>query len=316
MGENASIRNKMPLILFSILLGAVAFLTGGALITLDPFLRYARIVVITVLEVLPWLIVSALGGVALPELLRGRGWLGDFLTWHRTQDTGYQRGMPPASALYTGLAMVMPALNPIVWLSTALAFPNNREMLWGRLVGTVATALLTIISITLIVPRKKATTIFGPLASTGTDRSGDPDAPAGGFDPSGETGIPLSGYAVPVLAEVLRNLGPLLVAALAIALVRVIDGGPLVSVRESTAPWVPGVVTFGLFLTGYLLAVPAVGDAVVVRLLQPWIPAPLLVAFLVTGPTINIRRRGFHPVVTVLAACGSVATALLVWRRW
>lgn len=315
MGENASNRNKMPLILFILLLAAVVALAGRALIALDPFLRYARIVVITVLEVVPWLILSALLGEIAAVLVRRWGaaspWVADVWSWY---SAGYAEKRPPvlatpAPALYAGLAVITPMLNPVVLVSTALAFPDNPGVFWGRLLGTILTALVVTVGSKKSVSWRQRAKDHERWSMESGDKTD--------FRPSShdDAALPAS-FSDRVFVIVLRNLGPVVVATLAVALLRVIDGGPLAAIRGSTTPWVPVVTALGLFVAGYLLAVPAVGDAVVVRLLLPWIPAPLLVAFLVTGPVVNIRHQEFHPAVLSIAAVGSIGTAVVLGRLW
>ncbi|MBM9467140.1 permease [Nakamurella leprariae] len=218
------------------------------------------------------------------------------------------RGVPASAAL--AFLLSAPAVNPIVLVATAIAFPTEPSMVWARLVAGLATALIVgwiwqrIGKPQWLVPRRA-------LELDGTDR---PATAAGRWrlfvgtmlgDFAQAAGFLVIGAAAAATFNVLARrwmdehiassilLSILLMAALAFILALCSEADAFVAAAFSTIPMVGKLV----FLT--------VGPAVDVKLV-----AMQAGTF---GKRFAVR---FAPLTFVVAVVVGTATGLLFWGGW
>jgi uncharacterized membrane protein YraQ (UPF0718 family) len=226
-------------------------------------------------------------------------------------------GVSRRSAVVAGAAFLLasPAASPVVLAATAAAFPDRPMMVLARFVaGVVTTAAMGGLWLWLTA-RKPGGPAAAAMAASETDLAsrgaGDGVAPRGAGDGIASSGAgdgaarfgsagegaprdvggaarsPAGGWPVfwtRCRIDVVRSGGVLALGALVVAAVTV----------WLPVPWLDAIAHSGLFavvalaLLAVLLSVRAGGDAFVAAALSQF-PATATLAFLVVGPTANLR---------------------------
>ena len=293
-------------------LALAMFLVVRSLPEITAFPLYARLVVNLVLEVMPWLLLAAaLAQVPVPRrvlagvLGRGGNWLipvapllGLVLPVDPEEGGFPLEGLP--YPLVLTLSCAMPVVNPVAIVATVMAFPGRPGLVAARFVGAWGVAVL-----------------LGLMALAWQVQPGGA-GPAARDETFGSELVPRQPFATATVRRFLGGLGPVVTAALLVSLVRVVDGAALFSSLGPAQGQFSGVfvAVLVLFAGGYFLSLPAQADPFVVRFLLPYLPPPVLLAFMVTGPAINLRRGGQgNPFLTAVQAAIFVLLVVLVAGR-
>ncbi|GII77651.1 permease [Sphaerisporangium rufum] len=171
------------------------------------------------------------------------------------------RGVTPAAAL--AFLLASPAINPVVLVSTAVAFPGQPMMVVARLVASLAVAVLTC-------------WIWERLG-----RPGLPRTPARVPPPAGPR-LPV--FLAAMRHDLLHAGGFLVVGAMAAATLNVVVPRSWISAAAGV-PWVSVLV---LALLAVLLCLCSEADAFVAASLTAFSPTARL-AFLVVGPMVDLK---------------------------
>lgn len=171
------------------------------------------------------------------------------------------RGVPPAAAL--AFLLSAPAINPIVIVATAVAFPGRPEMVVARLVASVAVSMT--VGFIWIKLGRAAWTMVGQRP-----------------EPVGRTR--LERFASETRHDFLQAGGFLVIGAMAAATLNVVvPQGVLGAIASS--PWL-GVLALGILAV--LLAVCSEADAFIAASLTSFSPTAQL-AFMVVGPMVDVK---------------------------
>ena len=192
-------------------------------------------------------------------------------------------------AVVNGFVAGAPLTNPIVIVTTILAFPGAPGMVVGRVVVGLAVAML---AAALVVPP-------GPHAEHGTPE--EDDAPRGALQALG--------------AELARTAPTLVIASLAAGVVKGFVPGSFFAAIDAQ-PLVAGVVMMAL---AFLLSICSSADAFVAASL-PLGALPRL-SFLVLGPMLDVRlaalyRREFGTKWLLSYAAVVVPSVLVLATAW
>lgn len=171
------------------------------------------------------------------------------------------RGVPPAAAL--AFLLSAPAINPIVIVATAVAFPGRPEMVLARLVASVAVSM-TVGFLWIKLGRPEWTMVKQRHQPVGRTR--------------------LERFAYETRHDFLQAGGFLVIGAMAAAALNVlVPQGILTSIASS--PWL-SVLALGLLAV--LLAVCSEADAFIAASLTQFSPTAQL-AFMVVGPMVDVK---------------------------
>lgn len=211
-------------------------------------------------------------------------------------------------------ALAIPLLNPVVIVSTSVAFPAQPQVLLARILGGMAVAVITGALLAAWIR---------PDASRNDASRNDASLRDGSSSRHTET-TPRIRFRIDrtvqnTLAVFLSLVRYYLVAAVVVGLIQGI--GLPASLEALRFAIVPGaIIAIGL---GYLFSAPSAGDAFIARGLMTVLPAPALTGFLIVGPSLNLRtapvfarflRTGhlvlLHLAVFALALATALATAL------
>jgi uncharacterized membrane protein YraQ (UPF0718 family) len=272
----------LPFLLLGVVLssGLTALVSPGALARLLP--RRGPAAVVT----------AGLAGVALPGCECGAVPIAGRLI---------RNGVPAAAALTFLLAA--PAINPIVLVATATAFPGQPELVLARFLASLATA----VTMGLVWLRIGTPDAFDHLARR--LNAHDPSRPA------------WERFTESASHDLLHAGGWLVVGAAAAASLQVLVPASWVDALAENA--VLAVVALGLLAV--LLAVCSEADAFVATSFTAFSPTARL-AFMVVGPAVDIKlvalqygtfgrrfTRVFAPLTFVVAlACAGVAGQVLL----
>ncbi|MQA88165.1 MAG: permease [Streptosporangiales bacterium] len=171
------------------------------------------------------------------------------------------RGVPPAAALTFLLAA--PAINPVVLVATAVAFPGRPEMVAARFVASLSVAVVV-------------GWLWARFGRAGWLRM--PARPATAGEGKWEV------FRRSMEHDFLHAGGFLVVGALAAATLKVvIPGGWIAAVADT--PW---LAVLALALLAVLLSICSEADAFVVASMTEFSPVAKL-AFLVVGPMVDLK---------------------------
>ena len=206
-----------------------------------------------------------------------------------------RRGVSPAAALTFMLSA--PAINPVVLVSTAVAFPGQPAVVLARF----AASLLTAIVVGLIWSRRRSATAGMPVASS------DEHAHA-----RWQT------FAETVVHDFLHAGGYLVLGAAAAATLQlVVPRDVLGSIAAS-----PLLAVLALAVLAVVLSICSEADAFVAASLGPF-PMTAKLAFLVVGPAVDLKLialqigsfgRSFALRFAPLSFAVAVASAVIVGR--
>lgn len=172
-----------------------------------------------------------------------------------------RRGLPPAAAL--AFLLAAPAVNPVVLVSTAVAFQGNRLMVWARLVASLVTVIL-VGWIWVTFAKDEWMKPQGSHCDIGTSRA--------------ET------FRATAIHDLLNAGGYLVVGAMAAALMKTFVPQDWV-LKLAENPLLSVVVMAGLAV---LLSLCSEADAFVAASLTTISPTAQL-AFLVVGPMVDVK---------------------------
>lgn len=264
-------------------------LVSGAIAAFVPARFFARVLPRRAVLAVP---MAGLAGVALPGCE-----CGSVPIANRLMD----RGVRPSAAL--AFLLSAPAVNPVVLVATAIAFPNEPRMVWARLVA----GLLTSMVVGLI-----------------WERVGRPEwmKPKLRRPVAGGTG--LSVFVPTVRGDFAQAAGFLVIGAAAAATLNtVIPRSVMTSVGSSVV-----LSVLGMGALAVILALCSESDAFVAASFST-IPVVGKLVFLTVGPAVDIKlfamqsgtfgRRfavRFAPLTLVVAIVVGVGTALLFFGGW
>ncbi len=201
--------------------------------------------------------VAAVAGAALPGCECGSVPVARRLMGH---------GVAPAAALTFLLSS--PAVNPVVLVATAVAFPGRPEMVLGRAAG-------------------------GLLAAAGVgwvwSAIGRDDLLARARRPGHDAGSPLATFLATAQHDFLSAGGFLVIGAAAAATLQTVVPRSVVD-AFATSPW--GSV-LALAVLAVVLAICSEADAFVAASLRQFSPTAQL-AFLVVGPMVDVKLIALH----------------------
>lgn len=316
-------------LLFVLLLVVAGVLVARSLPEVPLFPRYARLVISVLVESMPWLLTAAVLAAGVPaaggflwrrigfleqrrELAESAGrWVSRRGNWLIpvaplaglvvplmpeellacvARTTGCRENGVPAP-LRLALFLAMPVINPAAVIATVVAFPGRGVVVWGRFAGAWGVAVvMALLALAWRVDAVPPPGGDGPRSDGHQGGGGGrSDTPLDGHEGNGGgpgNGLRVSGVAAEVVQRFLALLAPVVVAAALVALLRISDGAAVLAPLQGRL--VPAALV--LMWGGFLLAVPAAADPFVTRFLLAWIPAPALLAVLITGPAVNLRR--------------------------
>jgi uncharacterized protein len=171
------------------------------------------------------------------------------------------RGVPPAAAF--AFLLSAPAINPIVLVATAVAFPGRPEVVLGRFVASIATAIIVgwlwarFGKTSWLRPQRKPQVVAGARWSTFVDTARHDFMHAGGFLVVGA-----------ILAATLNVLVPR-------GIYEAVAGNPVLAVLS-------------LATLAIVLSICSEADAFIAASL-PEFPMAALLTFMVVGPMVDIK---------------------------
>ncbi len=208
-------------------------------------------------------------------------------------------GVPAAAAI--AFLLAAPAVNPVVLVSTAVAFPGHPRIVLGRLLASFATAVIV-------------GAIWGRFGSDVVPLRGT-NAPAGAAPVAR-----LAALQRTFVEDVLHAGGFLVVGAIATGTLQVMGGRS--GVRPPASSGFAGVVT--LAVLAVVLCVCSEADAFVAASLTAFSTTARL-AFMVVGPVVDLKLIALHastfgrrfavrfvPLVLVVAVVVSMAVGRLL----
>jgi hypothetical protein len=208
-----------------------------------------------------------------------------------------RQGVPQAAAL--AFLLAAPAINPIVMVATAVAFPGRPEMVLARFVASLGAAVVVAL-------------LWARFAPPGLLR-----LPA----PPVETGSRAERFRASAEHDLLHAGGWLVVGAAVAATVNVVIPAEVVDAVASQ-PW---LAVLALALLAVLVAICSEADAFVAASFSQFSPTAQL-AFMVVGPMVDVKliamqagwfgRRfalRFAPLTFVVALAAAVVVGTLLW---
>ena len=216
-----------------------------------------------------------------------------------------ERGVAPAAAL--AFLLSAPAINPIVLVATAVAFPGQPDVVIGRFVGSLTTAIV----VGWIWARFGRPEWLGRYAAK---RLPDPDREAAQAESKWET------FRLAIAHDFFEAGGYLVIGAAAAATMNVV-------VPPSWIQAVSGVPVLSILVLAMLaviLSICSEADAFVASSLTGF-PLPAQLAFMVVGPVVDLKlialqagtfgRRfavRFAPLTFAVAATSAVVTGFVI----
>jgi uncharacterized membrane protein YraQ (UPF0718 family) len=208
-------------------------------------------------------------------------------------------GVPPGPAV--AFLLAAPAVNPVVMVATAIAFPGQPKVVLARFVASLATAMV----VGLVWSR-----MVGATAASSVSR------PAPAIASKGEPWAQWIRFQRTLVEDVLHAGGFLVVGAMATATLRVAVRPDALGSLGSSRP--AGVIA--LAVMAVLLCVCSEADAFVAASLTQFSMTARL-AFMVVGPVVDVKLVALHvatfgPSFAVrfepLVLCTAVAAAVVV----